>query len=341
MSADCFPPVEVTFAPAWWRAKYGMDFGESAWLDPIRRTELDRERRRRLYERFGEVGLGEADPPPRPNIEAYGHRFMAALYGCEIRYLPDQDPAALAVPGAAGRMASLRAPDLAESSVVRQAFAEAKILRERYGSCDGSINIGGPLNNAVSVFGEEILSACLADPPLAWRTLQVMAETVLAVYDGVMCAINGQEVTTPRPGWGIGNCPVCMISPETYRAVALPVDRWLRGQFRDFGLHHCGVFHPYAEVYAELQPTGLDVGWGSDLRRVREVFPSTPMSLMVEASALAGKGERELDALVTQTAGAAAPLEFVTKLWVAEIGPGTSDETVRSLVTAPARIQHA
>ncbi len=338
MSTDVFPPVEVTFAPAWWRAKYGMDFGESAWRDPIRRTELDRERRRLLYERFGEVGLGEADPPPRPNIEAYGHRFMAALYGCEIRYLPDQDPAALALPGAADRMASLRAPDLAASSVVRRAFAEAKLLRERYGSCDGSINIGGPLNNAVSVFGEEILAACLAQPALARRTLQVMAETVLAVYYGVMCAINGQEVTTPRPGWGIGNCPVCMISPETYRAVVLPVDRCLREQFIGFGLHHCGVFHPYAEAYAELRPDSLDVGWGSDLRRVREVFPSTPMSLMIEAAALVGKSERELDALVAQTAEAAVPLALVTKLWVAEIGPDISDGTVRSLVTAPRRL---
>jgi hypothetical protein len=222
--------------------------------------------------------------------------------------------------------------------VVRRAFAEAEVLRERYGSCDGSINLGGPLNNAVSVFGEEILAACLADPPLARRTLQTMAETLLLVHDQVMCRINGQEITSPRPGWGIGNCPVCMISPETYREVVLPVDRWLRAEFRDFGLHHCGLFHPYAEVYAELGPSSLDVGWGSDLQRVRQVFPQTPMSLMIEASALVGKSEAELDALVAETAEAAAPLELVTKLWVAEIGPDIPDATVRRLVTAPRRL---
>jgi len=336
MTPRTFPPVEVTFSPAWWHVKHGMDFSEGAWLDPIRRTELDRERRRLLHERFGDVGLGEQDPPPRPNVEAYGHRFMAALYGCEIRYLPDQDPAAVALPDAAAKMSRLRVRDIAESPVVRRAFAEAAALRERYGSCDGSINLGGPLNNAVSVSGEEILAACLADPPLARRTLQTMAEALLLVHDLVMCRINGQEVTSPRPGWGIGNCPVCMISPETYREVVLPVDQWLRAQFRDFGLHHCGVFHPYADVYAELGPSSLDVGWGSDLGRVREVFPHTPMSLMIEASALVAKSGAELDALVARTAEAAAPLELVTKLWVAEIGPDVPDETVQTLVTAPA-----
>ena len=209
-----FPAVDVTFSPAWWYVNYGLGFEEEAWRDPIRRTERDRDLRRLLYERFGDVGLGERDPKPQPNIEAYGHRFMAALWGCEIRYLPNQAPAAVALPDAAGRMANPVPPDFDASPVIQRAFAEAKLLGAHYGFCEGGINLGGPLNNAVSVFGEEILYACLAQPDLARQVLKVMAVVLLAVYDRVTCPINHQEVASPRPSGGIGNCPVCMISPR-------------------------------------------------------------------------------------------------------------------------------
>lgn len=333
-----FPAVDVTFSPAWWYVNYGLGFEEEAWRDPIRRTERDRDLRRLLYERFGDVGLGERDPKPQPNIEAYGHRFMAALWGCEIRYLPNQAPAAVALPDAAGRMANPVPPDFDASPVIQRAFAEAKLLGAHYGFCEGGINLGGPLNNAVSVFGEEILYACLAQPDLARQVLKVMAVVLLAVYDRVTCPINHQEVASPRPSGGIGNCPVCMISPETYRQVVLPADLWWRGHFAEFSLHHCGVFHPYAEVYQALQPAGLDVGWGTDLKVARRAYPRVPMSLELQDSAVMGKSESELDALLAQMVEEAGPRELVTRIWLAEACPDTPDSTVRALMTAPRRL---
>jgi hypothetical protein len=315
-----------------------MGFGEEVWRDPLRRIERDCDLRRLLYERFGDVGLGERDPEPRPTIEAYGHRFMAALWGCEIRYLPNQAPAAVALPDAAERMAHLSVSDLDASPVIGRAFAEAGLLEARYGSCDGAINLGGPLNNAVSVLGEEILYACLAAPELARRVLQTMAEALLAVYDRVTCRINRWPVASPRPSAWIGNCPVCMISPETYRQVVLPADLWWRGNFREFYIHHCGVFHPYAEVYQALRPAMLDVGWGTDLRAARRAYPTVPMSLELQDSALMGKGEADLDALLAQMAEDAGPRELVTRIWLAEACPETPDATVRALMTVPARL---
>lgn len=335
---NSFPTLNISFAPAWWHARYVMDFGEQAWQDPLARTERDREMRRLLFERFGEVGLGEQGPAPRPNLEAYGDRFMAALWGCEIRYFPDQAPAAVPVPNVRERMENLEVPDLASSPVIRQALEDARLLEERYGWCEGSINLGGPLNNAVSVFGEEILSACLAEPKLARRTLQKMAEALLAVHDQVVCRINGVAVTSPRPAGGLGNCPVCMISPQTYREVVLPADLWFRNQFREFGLHHCGSFHPYNEVYQELRPDSLDVGWETDRRATRRAFPHTAMSLMLEASALVGTDQVAIDDLIARMVEDGGPPELITRIWVAEAGPDLPDETVRSLMTVPQRL---
>ena len=94
-----FPVISISFAPAWWYHYYGMSFGRDYWQDSIARTERDRDQRRLLDERFGSVGLGERDPQPRPVAgEAYGHRFMYALWGCDIEFIPTEYPAAIVLP---------------------------------------------------------------------------------------------------------------------------------------------------------------------------------------------------------------------------------------------------
>ena len=334
-----FPRIDITFAPCWWHEQYGMDFSESYWLDPVARAERSMEQKKLLYGRFGDVGLGEKEPAPKAGIDAYGDRFMAALWGCQITYQADQAPAAIVLPDAREKMENLRMPDIYESPVVKRAFAEASVLKERYGNCDGSINFGGPLNNAVSVFGEDILAACVAEPRLARDVLQIMAETILTVHDNVTCRINGVEVSEGRESGGIGNCPVCMISPETYREVILPVDGWLRKQFRSFFLHHCGVFHPYAEAYKPLMPDLLDIGGGTDLCAARKTYPETEMSLEIRASHLIGNSREEIDRMVAKMVRDARPSELIAYMWVADAGPELTDETVRNLMTCHERIK--
>lgn len=338
MDLPTAPHMQVTFSPAWWHAHYGLDFGEAAWTDPITRTELDRERRRLLWERFGDVGLGEEDPQPRPNVQdAYGHRFMAAVWGCEIVYLPDQAPAAHALPDAAERVRDLETPDLDNNPVLRQAFADAEILEQRYGKCEGGVN-GGPLNHAVSVYGGEILSLCLSDPDLARRKLLSMARTLFSVFINMSLPINHQQFRMPWPAGGIGNCPVCMVAPQTYAEVVRPADAWLREHYTDWHLHHCGVFTPYIEVYQSLRPTTLDVGWGTDWRAVREAYPTTPLSLEIQDAAILGQTPGQLDDLVGEMVEAAGPPELIYRIWVAEAAPETPDETVRALMTAGERL---
>ena len=339
-----FPRVEVTFSPSWWHSRYGLDFGEPAWADPIVRTEHERTMRRLLAERFGDVGLGDADPEPRPGIEAYGHRFMAAFWGCDIRWLTAQSPAAIPLPDAHAGFSNLKVPDLQTSPVVRRAFAEAGLLEERYGRCDGTINMGGALNNAVSVFGDPILELMADDPEMARKVLKIMAQALLALYDGVQSVINNRgddrRDGDVRPEISLGNCPVCMISPAVYRSIVLPVDLWYREHFSYLSLHHCGAFHPYVEEYKQLRPDDLDIGWLSDRAACRRAFPETPVSLMLEASAVAGRTESELDELLLRMADEAGPPRLISKIWIAEAGTEVSDENVRSLVTAPARISN-
>jgi hypothetical protein len=82
------------------------------------------------------------------------------------------------------------------------------------------------------------------------------------------------------------------------------------------------------------------VGWGSDLRLIREVFPGTPISIEIQAKVLVGASPQELDRMVMQLVVDAAPVERITHLWVAEAGPEVSDEVVHHLATWPQRHAH-
>jgi hypothetical protein len=334
MEPRTHPACCIDFSPKWYHDRFGLEFTERFWLDPIARTELNRSMRRVLRETFADVGLGEADPKPMPTIDAYGHRFMSAFWGCRIHYQPDQAPAAVALDDPAGRVESLQLPPVDTSLVVERALKEAHLLADRYGGCDGAVNFGSPLNNAVSVLGEEILAAIVERPAAAQRILRFMGEAIITMHDRVTARINRTPPLSRRAIGGLGNCPVCMISPKSYEEVVLPVDRWFLDQVGCRGLHHCGAFHPYAEVYKKLEPDGLQIGYLSDRRISRAAFPNTPISLLLEASAIAGQTPARVQNLVHEMVDQAAPKHLVTDIAVIDVGPEVSDEVVRAFVTS-------
>ena len=59
-------PLGVGFYPDWWYKHYGISFDRKYYFDPETRIEARMEMDRRLYERFGEVGLGDPNPKPKP-----------------------------------------------------------------------------------------------------------------------------------------------------------------------------------------------------------------------------------------------------------------------------------
>ena len=326
-----FPKIDITFAQAWWHKYY--------------RAELERgvSRERLLYDRFGDVGLGQAEPTDEPPVvgDEYGDRFMAAFWGCEVVCQPGHAPAAIPLPNAMARMENLEVPDLASSPLVIRTLEKAEQLKAQHGRCRSGVSIGGPMNTAVSVFGDELLHVCAAEPDLARHVHQKMAEAIVAIHDHVVCVIEDTDVAEAhRRIWGVGNCPVCMISPQMYIDVVRPADLWLKEQFPvdGFSVHHCGLFHPYVEAYRPLAPTVLDVGPGTDLRITRAAYPQAKMSTFLEVAGAAKMSPDEMDAVVTKMIEDAAPIELFTRIRIADAGPEVSDETVRNWVTVPQRL---
>lgn len=340
MSPGGIEPVSVSFSEEWYHSNFGVDFSENASRDVVGRVEFSRELVRLAYERFGDVGLGCKDPKPFPNVNTpYGHYFSPALFGCEIVCPEDQAIANLPLDADMDDMARLEVPDFDKSPVIQQAFAEAEVLRKEYGFCHGAVGMGSPLNIAVNVYGEQFLTACAMEPEIAQHVLRVIAETMFKLYREVCAVIEPEAYPLENIPFGLGNCPAIMLSPSMYREVVLPVDKIVRAWAGDtFGIHHCGVFDRYIEIYQELTPTSLDIGGGSDYKAIREAFPEVPFSLIVNAPDIEGKSVSEVDNLVGRIVEGASPVDKILRLWVAAVGSEIDDETVRAVRTANERI---
>ena len=86
---ESYLPVDVVFHPNWWHQNYGLSFDRDFFYDPERRVWQEQRMRHLLYERFGDLGLGQKDAPRRPIV---GPILMGSGYivqeilGCEVKY---------------------------------------------------------------------------------------------------------------------------------------------------------------------------------------------------------------------------------------------------------------
>ena len=324
--------VNINMSEDWMNDRLGVDFSEDFWLDPVRRTENRRELSRELYRKYGEVGLGEAEPLPVPIAsDEYGHRFMPKLFGCDVVYMPNQAPGAIHIDWDIDKMESFTAPDIDKNDVVKKMIADAEELKRKYGHCHGGINMGSPLNVAVALFGENFLTCCAEQPETATHVLMEIAKTQFALIEKVCRAIEPEAFPVRPMSYGSGNCPAIMLSPRMYRRVVLPVDKWMRGQCDYYGLHHCGVFDKYAELYTELKPDSLDVGGGSDYTLLRKYFPDTPASFIVNAEYIEGASTESIDYTVRNIVENGGPVNLISHLWCADLSRNTTDDNIYDL----------
>jgi hypothetical protein len=323
-----------TFSEAWFYRCHGMTFGEKYHHDPVFRTCQDREAMKLLHERFGQAGIGEKDPKPRPHLEICGHRLIPALFGCEIFFQNDQAPSCRHLPVNSGPdIDAIPKPDLKANHWVEEFQKQGNLLVDRYGRVDATINYGGPLNAAVSVLGSEALAYLIEAPQIMGGFLQRIADLIVECYDKLMAPFNPEREGARN--LFIGNCPVVMLSPRTYKETVLPADLYLRQQAGKFGLHHCGRMDLYVEDYRKLEPLEfIEVGWGSNLAAVRRAFPTAKLDLMINVYDLQKMSRETMREVINNMIHQALPVSCIRDVWVADIGPDVSDETVFDFIEA-------
>jgi hypothetical protein len=287
-----FLPLELVFNPNWWHRTAGISFDEAFYLDADTRIRNDVIMRRVLHERFGELGLGEAEPVPRSVI---GSEFVAggfvipALLGAAVEFSPNAAPQPKPVKLPAAQIDSLEKPDFRQLWPMRELIRDMEMLDARCGCGNlvGDLNTDGLLNAAYHFYGQALFIDFYECPKRVRRLLDLIGELIVDVAMFVRertgtCSISVNRMAgraDPRL-FLHANCSVQMISANSYREMQLPVERRMAERIQPYGIHHCGEnMHRIAPEYAELPATFFDVGWGSDVALCRAVLPEAFFSL--------------------------------------------------------------
>jgi uroporphyrinogen-III decarboxylase len=290
MTADEYLPIELVFNPNWWHQTADIPFDRSFYFDPETRIRNDVIMRRVLGERFGEIGLGDPDPQPRPIIGSQhvaGGFVIPALLGAEIRFEKDAAPQPLPMEMDVEQIEALVKPDFHTTWPMNEFIQQMDALEAEWGYLVGGMNTDGLLNAAYHLYGQDLFLDFYEAPDRVRRLLDVIGELIVdvALYQRQRtgdCSISvNRMVEHLDPQLFLhANCSVQMISPQSYREVHLVTEKRMAERIQPYGIHHCGDnLHLMAPLYAELPLAMVDVGWGSDVAAVREALPDTFLNL--------------------------------------------------------------
>jgi hypothetical protein len=110
-------PVEVVFHPSWWHENCGIEFNKEFFFDPSLRVECERMMEQYLYDRFGDIGLGEKNAVPRPVV---GPVHLAAgfitsmLLGCDVMFHKNASPDVISRNMSDEEVMALTVPDISK-----------------------------------------------------------------------------------------------------------------------------------------------------------------------------------------------------------------------------------
>jgi uroporphyrinogen-III decarboxylase len=333
-----FLPVELIFNPNWWHQTAGICFDQSFYLDPQARIQNDVIMRRVLYQRYGELGFGEPNPQPRPVIGSLyvaGGFVIPALLGTEIWFAPDAAPQPRPMHLTSEQIDQLEKPDFCQTWPMNVLIAQMDALEAEWGYLTGDLNTDGLLNAAYHLYGAELFTDFYNAPQRVQYLLELIAELIVDVANYVRertgsCSISvNRMVSHANPCMFLhANCSVPMISPRSYRAMQLPIERQMAQRIQPVGIHHCGDnLQRYASAYAELPLAFLDVGWGSDVAACRKSLPDVFFSLRLSPVRMLTCTPQEIAADTESLLRAAGPLDLAGVCCI-NMDYGTPDENI-------------
>ena len=334
-------PVGFVFNPNWWFRNYGISFEREFYFDRETRIANDLLMRRALYERFG---LGEPDPQPRPvigSMNVAGGFVVPTLLGVEIRFAEKEAPWQVSSNLSREQVLALKVPELKSTWPMNELIRQMDSLREKFGYVVGDFNTDGVINTALQVRGQQLFVDMLEDVELVEHLFAVVAETQARVVEcmrprtGTCSMAVNRSIRSVDPAIYVhANCSVQMISPALYEQRLLPYELLLARRLRPYGIHHCGNnAHLFAHLYAQTDLRFLDVGWGSDVSRVRAALPRTFLNLRLSPMRMLNEPVSVIRQDVARLLAAAGHPANVGICCI-NMDYGTPDENVRAVVEA-------
>jgi len=282
-------PVEVVFHPSWWFKNTGITFDEDFFFHPAKRVESERKMEQVLYDRFGQYGLGENRDKDLPVVGAVHNAagyLLAGMMGCRLEYSESAPPEVISANRDDLSLDSVDA--VFKSSAFKRFDKLCDELKEKYGYLTGDVGWGGILNTAMDLRGQMIFMDMFdkaEETKEYFRKLAVYTEKfakgIESETGSSSIAVNRTVRHIEKPVFLHSECSVTMISEEQYEEFILPVDMEWSKRIRPYGIHFCGQDPDrFAKSFSKIPHLEfLDVGWGGDVKILREHLPNTFLNI--------------------------------------------------------------
>ena len=282
-------PVDIVLAPEWWHKNTGITFDEDFFFHPIRRVEDEQKMEKVLYERWGQYGLGANKDEELPEIGAVhlaAGYLLSQMLGCKVNYTESHPPQVIP---ALREDLSLNIADVFKSESFKKLASTLESLKKKHGYLKGDINWGGVLNLALDLRGENIFMDMMMTPGETSAYFNKISEVIEHFTTLIQSETGSTSISVNRgvryfekPIFLHSECSHTMISEEDYEKFLLPFDmKW--SAKRPFGIHYCGPDpHRMAKQFAQIPHLDyLDLGWGGDIKLLREYLPNTFFSIRI------------------------------------------------------------
>jgi hypothetical protein len=302
-------PAEIVLSPAWWYRHEGLTFDEDFFFHPARRVEAERKMEQVLYDRWGRFGLGrdrDKDLPQVGAVHLASGFLLSEMLGCPVEYEAHAPPQVVPIDR---QDLALDPREAFQSEAFGRFLRLLDSLKGKFGYLTGDVNWSGVLNLALDIRGAGLF-ADLFDRPEQVREFFGHISRVAETFSiGLQKQTGTSSISVNRTvGWLDlpvflhSECSHTMISTEHYEEFLLPIDRCWSERHRPFGIHYCGTDpHRYADAFAKLPHLDfLDVGWGGDVRRLRQALPNTFLNIRLSPVEIVGQSEDDIRQTITR-----------------------------------------
>ena len=328
----------------------GISFDESFFYDPQRRVEDEQKMEQLLYERFGDLGLGEDHDKMLPQIGAVhlaSGYLLSEMLGCKVEYYEDAPPQVLC---AHRESLDFEVEEAFCSHAFQRLVKLVDQLKAKHGYVVGDINWGGVLNIAIDVRGEEIFTDMLLEPEKANVFFRKIAQVIDKFIWYVQTNTGSSSISVNRsarlfdyPVAIHSECSHTMISEEDYRRFFLPIDQEWSLRHKPYGIHYCGKDpHRMASAFAEIERLEfLDVGWGGDVTLLRKHLPDTFFNIRLNPVDIQKYSFEELVKNISERVAASGPDLTKTGLCCVNMDKSVSDQRIYDIFQVADNIIHS
>jgi len=327
--------LQTGFYPDWFYKHYGISFDRKYYFDPETRVEARLAIDKALYERFGDVGLGNPSPKPTPLITT-NMITLPAIFGCEIIYENEALPWAMPLNLSDDQVMKLEVPDILNSIPMKEWIGQVEYLKGKYGRVVGDLNTTGVQNLALKLRGDQLYIDYFENPELCHHLLKICTECVRQIFEFNFKTFGtgGMDVT-PMADPALAtlvNCTIEQISNTIYEEFLLEYDNVIADAFHDrgVGIHHCGSVDQVLPGYAKVRHLKfIEIGFGSDVKKCRETLGhEVAVNARISPVLMKNGSAEEVAAEVRRLIDVGSPLENFS-IDTVGLTYGTPDENVK------------